>query len=49
MVLIVITKIYDEGDHKTIICGIDNLDLNQIKSSLHYRGYRKINLIDFLK
>lgn len=42
---VVITKIYDEGDHKIIICGIDNLDLKSNKNPLlYYRGYRKIKL-----
>ena len=41
---VVITKIYDEGDHKIIICGIDNLDIKSKKKTLlYYRGgYSKI-------
>lgn len=39
-----VIKIYDEGDHKIIICGIDNLDIKSKKKTLlYYRGgYSKI-------
>ena len=38
-----ITKIYNQGDHKIIICKIVNLDISSYKNPLlYYRGYRKI-------
>ena len=38
-----ITKIYNQGDHKIIICKIVNLDISSYKKPLlYYRGYRKI-------
>ena len=42
---VVVSKIYDEGDHKIIICGIENLDIKSNKKPLlYYRGYSKIKL-----
>ena len=39
-----IRKIYDEGDHKIIICEIIDLDIKSNKNPLiYYRGYRKIS------
>ena len=40
---VIVCKIYDEGDHKIIICGINNLDIKSKKNPLlFYRGYSKI-------
>ncbi len=40
---VIVSKIYDEGDHKIIICGIKNLDIKSKKNPLlYYRGYSKI-------
>ena len=40
---VIVDKIYDEGDHKIIICGIKNLDVKSKKKPLlYYRGYCKI-------
>ena len=41
---VLVSKIYDEGDHKIIICKIENLDVKSNKSPLiYYKGYSKIN------
>jgi flavin reductase (DIM6/NTAB) family NADH-FMN oxidoreductase RutF len=40
---VIVIKIYNEGDHKIIICGIKNLDIKSKKNPLlYYRGYSKI-------
>tara|TARA_B100000900_G_scaffold80209_1_gene64592 strand:+ start:163 stop:633 length:471 start_codon:yes stop_codon:yes gene_type:complete len=40
---VIVSKIYNEGDHKIIICGIKNLDIKSKKNPLlYYRGYSKI-------
>ena len=40
---VIVDKIYDEGDHKIIICGIKDLDIKSKKNPLlYYRGYSKI-------
>lgn len=41
---VLVSKIYDEGDHKIIICKIENLDVKSNKRPLvYYKGYSKIN------
>ena len=40
---VIVDKIYVEGDHKIIICGIKDLDIKSKKNPLlYYRGYSKI-------
>jgi flavin reductase (DIM6/NTAB) family NADH-FMN oxidoreductase RutF len=40
---VIVSKIYNEGDHKIIICGIKNLNIKSKKNPLlYYRGYSKI-------
>tara|TARA_Y100001980_G_C14333426_1_gene150014 strand:- start:165 stop:635 length:471 start_codon:yes stop_codon:yes gene_type:complete len=40
---VIVDKIYHEGDHKIIICGIKDLNIKSKKNPLlYYRGYSKI-------
>ena len=40
---VIVSKIYNEGDHKIIICNVKNLDIKSKKNPLlYYRGYSKI-------
>ncbi len=42
---VLVSKIYNEGDHKIIICEIENLDIKSDKKPLlYYKGYSKIKL-----
>ncbi len=41
---VIVSKIYNEGDHRIIICKVKNLDIKSKKNPLlYYRGYSKIN------
>lgn len=40
-----VSKIYSEGDHIIVICGIKSLDIESKKNPLlYYRGYSKIKI-----
>ncbi len=40
-----VSKIYSEGDHIIVICGIKSLDIKSKKNPLlYYRGYSKIKI-----